>query len=59
MCTLPFLSSQSGMYAALIKKVDSFRELIGAPDVDRFNIVLLGGIYTLHIAEHELIGISQ
>ena len=34
---------QSGMYSVLMEKVDSFRTLIGAPDVEKFNIVLLGG----------------
>ena len=44
---------QSGMYAALMEKVDSFRSLIGAPDVERFNIVLLGGPYIPHhITKH-------
>ena len=36
--------SQSGIYAAMMEKVDSFRTLIGAPDMEKFNIVLLGGI---------------
>ena len=42
-CTVLVLGSQSGIYAALMEKVDSFRTLIGAPDIDKFNIVLLGG----------------
>ena len=27
-----------------MEKVDNFRTLIGAPDVEKFNIVLLGGL---------------
>ena len=38
-----FITSQSGMYATLMEMVDRFRVFIGAPDVDKFNIVLLGG----------------
>ena len=34
---------QSGLYAVLMEKVDSFREYIRAPDIERFNLVLLGG----------------
>ena len=34
---------QSGLYALVIDKVDSFRVFIGAPDHARFNLVLLGG----------------
>jgi MFS family permease len=37
-------ADQSGMYSVLMEKVDSFRTLIGAPDVEKFNIVLLGGL---------------
>ena len=34
---------QDGLYGIIIDKVDRFRELIGAPDTEKFNIVLLGG----------------
>lgn len=35
---------ESGMYTSLLQKVDGFRMLIGAPDAQRFNLVLLGGL---------------
>ena len=37
---------QDGLYGIIINKVDRFRELIGAPDTEKFNIVLLGGTVT-------------
>ena len=48
MCgTSIYLFLKSGFYAALMEKVEGFRVLIGAPDMEKFNIVLLGGISTL------------
>lgn len=38
------VSQDGGLYGLIIAKVDRFRELIGAPDTEKFNIVLLGGI---------------
>lgn len=35
---------QGSLYSLLIEKVDNFRDLIGAPDTEKFNIVLLGGM---------------
>ena len=35
---------QGGLYAFLIEKVDGFRSFIGAPETEKFNIVLLGGM---------------
>ena len=34
---------QGGLYPYLISKVDGFRSFIGAPETERFNLVLLGG----------------
>lgn len=34
---------QGGLYPYLINKVDGFRSFIGAPETERFNLVLLGG----------------
>ena len=34
---------QGSLYSLLIEKVDGFRSFIGAPETERFNIVLLGG----------------
>ena len=36
---------QGGLYPYLISKVDGFRSFIGAPETERFNLVLLGGEY--------------
>ena len=36
-------SLQGGLYPYLISKVDGFRSFIGAPETERFNLVLLGG----------------
>lgn len=35
---------ESGLYNYLLSKVDGFRVFIGAPDTDRFNLVLFGGL---------------
>ncbi len=35
---------QDGLYGFVISKVDGFRAFIGAPDTERFNLVLLGGL---------------
>ena len=34
---------QGGLYPYLISKVDGFRSFVGAPETERFNLVLLGG----------------
>ena len=36
-------SLQGSLYSFLIGKVDGFRDFIGAPETEKFNIVLLGG----------------
>ncbi len=36
---------QSGLYQYLLKSIDGFRLYIGAPDTERFNLVLFGGMY--------------
>ena len=51
---LHFSLFQSGMYSVLMEKVDSFRTLIGAPDVEKFNIVLLGGRTDVTVGLHWL-----
>lgn len=38
-----FVYFQEGLYPYLIDKVDGFRMFIGAPETNRFNLVLLGG----------------
>lgn len=37
-------TDETGIYNNIIIKVDKFRSFIGAPDIERFNTVLLGGL---------------
>lgn len=37
--------SQSGLYSYILNVVDNFRVFIGAPDTERFNLVLFGGTH--------------
>lgn len=38
--------SQGGLYSGVLNIVDDFRVYIGAPDNERFNLVLFGGLFT-------------
>lgn len=38
-----FTSLQDSLYHAIMQRVNTFRELLGMPDVERFNVVLFGG----------------
>ncbi len=47
--SLFFCISQSGLYDYLLKTIDGFRLSIGAPDSERFNLVLFGGTYVFNM----------
>lgn len=36
-------NKQDSLYHAIMQRVNTFRELLGMPDVERFNVVLFGG----------------
>lgn len=37
------LSPQDRLYDSIMQQVNTFRELLGMPDNERFNVVLFGG----------------
>lgn len=39
-------SLQDWLYHSIMQQVNTFRELLGMPDNDRFNVVLFGGTIT-------------
>lgn len=45
---------QGRLYTTLIEKVDGFRGFIGAPDIERFNLVLLGGKLHAWCMRHDI-----